>query len=85
MSIGKIFSCDLEGVIKKKIKQDTLISVPGSKLADMFLDESQLKFQEDGSIFIDRNHIYFGLVIDYLRDGMENFDIPGTKCFACII
>lgn len=49
----------------------TLRRFPGSMLATMFLgsDRIGVPLDADGFVFIDRNHEFFGAVLDYFRTG----------------
>lgn len=53
-----------------------MCEVKDSKLAAMFSGEYDIKPQEDGSYFLDRNPKVFALVLDYLRNGCR---LPPAK------
>ena len=56
---GKIF----------KISLKTMRSEPESALALMFSEKFELKKEDDGSFFIDRDGTFFHHILNYLRDG----------------
>ena len=62
---GKIFKTSLK----------TLRKEPESVLASMFSEKFDLKKEDDGSFFIDRDGTFFHHILDYLRDGKVSEDI----------
>lgn len=46
---------------------NTLTSIPGSMLSEMFKDNSNIKFNNEGNVFIDRDAKVFEHFINYLR------------------
>jgi hypothetical protein len=57
----------------------TLCAVEGSLLANMFGKYAQ-PIKIGGELFLDRNPIAFGVVLDYLRDGCRVMvDLPSNK------
>lgn len=59
------------GGFKMSAGRNTLTSVPGSMLAEMFQNDSNIRFNGDGNIFIDRDATVFGHIINYLRNGRK--------------
>ena len=59
----------------------TLCAVEGSLLANMFGKYAQpIKIGIGGELFLDRNPIAFGVILDYLRDGCRVMvDLPSNK------
>lgn len=49
------------------VGRNTLTQVPGSMLDVMFQDLSNLKFNSEGNVFIDRDPLVFEAAIKYLR------------------
>eukprot|EP01083_Nonionella_stella_P150568 479851_1 len=65
------------GGTKYQTSLHTLTSYQSTVLSKMFEGKFSLKPSKDGSYFIDRNGTYFGLILDYLRNGQ--IIIPQTE------
>lgn len=63
-----IFTLNIGGTHRFMASQSLLTKISYSLLGRAFSNPSKLKFQSDGSIFIDRNGKYFELILDYLRN-----------------
>ena len=59
------------GGVVMVVGRQTLTSVPGSRLAEMFLVDMNLRQVDQGEIFIDRDHLAFSYLITYLRNGRK--------------
>ena len=58
----------------------TLTRDPESMLAAMFSGRHDLRREEDGSVFIDRDGTHFRHILNYLRDGGLNIDsLPRSR------
>ncbi|KAK3095708.1 hypothetical protein FSP39_017888 [Pinctada imbricata] len=58
----------------------TLTRDPESMLAAMFSGRHQLKVEQDGSYFIDRDGVHFRYILNYLRDGgIKDGTIPHNE------
>jgi len=51
--------------------RETLLKIPDSLLALMFSGRHQLKVQDDGRVFIDRDGTYFKMILNFLRDPVK--------------
>ena len=45
-------------------------------LAAMFSGRHELKREEDGTVFIDRDGTHFRYILNYLRDGVSEGSLP---------
>jgi hypothetical protein len=60
-----------------EVSYTTLVSVPGSKLAQDFTKPQQV--EEDGTVFVNRAHFPFRLMLHYLRNSLEIPDIANDQ------
>ena len=54
--------------------KETLTKDSGSLLDDMFNSKQTVQYEEDGSVFIDRDGKHFGYILNYLR---SDFGLQG--------
>ena len=54
----------------------TLTRDQDSMLAAMFSGRHQLKYEDDGTIFIDRDGTHFRYILNFLRDGATEGSLP---------
>ena len=50
------------------VSKGLITKISYSLLGKAFSNPAKLKFQPDGSVFIDRNGKYFELILDYMRN-----------------
>lgn len=60
------------GGVRMSVGKNTLTSVPGSMLAEMFQDSESLTKDVDGNVFLDRDSEVFRHTLNYLRSNREN-------------
>lgn len=74
-----MISLDVGGTHKIRTSLDILCKVQGSTLQKMFVNHKNLKRNQDGYIFLDRDGKTFLTLVNYLRNERRSFPVFETK------
>ena len=74
-----VVSLDVGGTHKIRTSQDVLCKVNGSLLQRMFLNVHDMRKNQDGFIFLDRDGKTFLNIVNWLRNDRRNFPAFETK------
>ena len=66
MEFGSIIKLNIGGTHNYSVSKDLMLNSE-SKLASIFSGKHKLKVLNDGRIFLDRNGVIFGAVLDFIR------------------